>query len=534
MLDKFRENARSTLIQVAIGAVAVVFVFSFGPGSKGCDGTVAGAGATWAAEVNGETVPASAFSRLYTNQVSTKRMMRGGTYTNEDARRDDLRTDVMKDVVDAELIAQAAARQGLWVSDDEVLDAIEKNPNFQKDGAFDEKLYRRYLTAVEGLTPAKYEARLRRALLANRMLELALGALTVSEDELKAEFVKNGEGASMKYVRFAPAQFVDQVTVTDAEIDKVLAEQADLVKQKYEDTRYRYLQPKGVKVRRLFVPVKADASPTEDAAAKAKLEAAAAQLKEGKPFEEVVATLPDDPAAEQDGVIGWVELGRSPFGKKLEEAAFKLAPGQRSDLLRDMFGYQIVEAMEERPAVEKKLEEVQREVATEVAKEQKAKALALAAATSTLEKLKAGRKLDEQWPRDPVAEGAEPPPAAEAAKKPQVTSTETFHPYGGTIPGVGPAPKLAATVFSLAGDRRVPDAVIEELNAFWVFELQTRERADLSKFDEQKAQLRERLEGQKKFAFRDKWIETLRKGARVTENPALLSYERAPGVNEAN
>jgi parvulin-like peptidyl-prolyl isomerase len=529
MLDKFRENARSTVIQIAIGAVAVVFIFSFGPGSRGCGEEVANAGATWAAEVNGETVPASAFNRQYLSQVNTKRMMRGGTYSNEDARRDDLRAEVMKDVVDAELIAQAAERHGLWVGDDEVLETLEKNQNFQKNGVFDEKLYRKYLAAVEGLSPSKYEERLRRALLANRMLELTLGTVAVSDDELKAEFVKAGEGASIDYVRFAPGQFTDDVTVADAEVEKVLADK-DAVAKKYEDTRFRYTQPKGVQVRRLYVPVKSDAAPEADAAAKAQLEAALAQLEAGKTFAEVTATLPDDPAAEQDGIIGWVELGRSPFGKRLEEAAFKLKPGERSAVLRDLFGYQVVEVVAERPASEKKLEEVQREVAAELAKEQKAKELAQAAAKATLEKLEAGEQLAAQWPKVEAPEGGVQP----VAKKPQVASTETFHPYGGSIPGVGPASKLSATVFALAGDRRVPGEVIEDLGAYWVFELKSRERADLTKFDEQKEQLRERLEGQKKFALRDKWVEALRAahGQNVKENPTLLSYDRLPGATD--
>lgn len=519
MLDTFRENARSWLIQVLIAAIAIVFIFSFGPSSPGCGASTATP--TWAAKVNGETVPASTFNTQLNQRLQFARMRRGGgTYTRDDARADRLREETMKDVVDRELAAQAALRHGLYVSNDDVADEILDTPDFQRAGQFDEKTYRQVL-AASGLTPAVFEERVRRDLLTQRMIQFVRDAATVSEDEIRAQFLKQNEAASIEYVRFTPSQFRDQVQVTDADIDRVLSERRADVEQKFEATRFLYVQPRGIKARRLFVPVAQDATPEQEQAARQRIEQAQAALQSGESFESLAAGLPD-PSAREGGDIGWVELGRSPFGKTFEEATFRLKAGETSDIVRDRFGFHIVRAVEERPAEEKQLADVQRDLARDLAAEEKAAQLAREAAASTLQKLKQGVELATQWPAAQAAEGQ---PVDVGAQKPQVAVTDEFRPFGGYVPGIGAAPKLSAAAFALSADKRVPDEVVEDQNAFFVFELETRKRADLSGLDAQKEPIREMLLGQKQAELQSAWLDEVRKEAKVVENADLLSYE---------
>lgn len=524
MLETVRENAKSWIIQVVIGAVAVVFIFSFGPGSRRSGPT----GATgWAAKVNGVPVPASSFNMAYQQRAEFQKMMRGGSYSNEDARADDLRTKVMDEVVDRELIAQAGEAQGLHVGDDEVFDQIRDARTFQgKDGKFDPAIYRKYVTNYVGLSPAKYEERVRRELLAQRAGELGLDTLTVSDDELKAEFLKGEEGASIEFVRFAPSAFKDEVTVSDADADKILATRMDDVKKAFESNKWKYEQPKAVRVRRLFEPVKQESTAADEAAAKKKVEDAKAALASGsKSWDELASTFKNAPEAEKGGVVGWVEQGRSPFGKTFEEAAFGLEKNKPSGVVRDRFGYQIIEVLEERPAATKNLDDVKKEIALDLAKESKAKELAQAAATEALAQLKAGKSLSTQFPK--AAEGAP------ASAKPQAQTTDTFHPYGGFIPGIGAAPKVAAAAFGLTAEKKIPDAPIEDQNAFFVLELKSRTRADLAKLDAaKKDELRTRLTGQKKEEMRKAWVAALRKEAKVDTNAELLSYDLRPGYGQ--
>lgn len=516
MLDTFRENARSWIIQVLIAAIAVVFVFSFGPASNGC-GAGAGGTATWAAEVNGETVPASTFESIFQSQVAFQKRMRGGSYSIDDARADDLRAKTMKEVVDRELIAQAGLAQGLWVADSEVAKEIRDISLFQKNGSFDPETYKMYVTNYEGTTPRKFEERMRRDLLAQKSLELALSAVTVSDDEVRNEFLKSEEAASIEYVRFTPAQFKDKVEVTDADVDATLANRLDEVTARYNDNKWRWLQPKGIEARRLFEPVAQDATAEQEAAAKKKLDDAAAALASGKKWEDVATGFNNDSASQgANGELGWVELGRSPYGRTFEEEAFKLQPGARSGVVRDRFGFQIIEAVKVREAAEKTFDDVKREIAREVAQETKAQKLAQAAAAEALQKLKAGESLSKQFPK-----AAEP-----AVQAPQVMETDTFHPYGGFIPGIGSVPKLSAAVFALDANNKIPSAPVEDANATFVFELTSRERANLADLnDAKKHTLREKLVGQKKAGLQKQWIEQLRENAKVKENATVLSYD---------
>ena len=184
-----------------------------------------------------------------------------------------------------------------------------------RDGAFDEETYVRYVQNAEGLSIAQYEARLRHDLLVQKMTELAFSSIAVSDDELKAEFVKDAETASIEFVRFMPGQFRGEAEATDADADAFLAAHAADVEKKFADTKFLYMEPRALKVRRLFEPVKSDATEAEQAAAKAKVEAAKKALGEGKSFDALVAEFAkDDSAPAKDGNIGWVSLGRSPFG----------------------------------------------------------------------------------------------------------------------------------------------------------------------------------------------------------------------------
>jgi peptidyl-prolyl cis-trans isomerase D len=444
MLDTFRTNAGSWIIQTLIAAISLVFIFSFGPGSRGCNSDAGPAG--WAAKVNGEEVPASAFDQSLRRAIYFKQMMRRGAYTKDQARADKVREEAMNEVVDRELVAQAALEAGLWVSDADVAKEIIESEQFKKNGKFDEETYRRYVNNVEGLGPKRYEERVRRDLLVQRMYELTFGSIAVSEDEAKAEYLKAEEAASIEYVRFVAAQFRAQAEATDADTDKHLAEHLADVEKKYAVTKAIYMEPRAIKVRRVFEPVKADATQAEQDAAKAKVEQAKKDLDAGKGWAEVAAPFTADKASQDEaGSIGFVSLGRSRYGKQFEEAVFKLKVGERSGVVRDPFGYSVIEAMEERAAAEKKFDDVKREIAKDLARDAKARELAKAAATEALSKLKAGEALSAQFPKEESGDQNNPVAALAAlAKKPQAQTTDEFHPYGGIIPGAGSAPKVSA------------------------------------------------------------------------------------------
>src|SRR5437660_2050378 len=199
MLDVMRSNAKSSLIALIFGAIILTFVFSFGRGSSGFRTRTP---ETWAARVNGELVTASDFAQAYSSRFRQMSAMRGGKYTTDNARQDNLKAETLKSLVDQELIAQQADDLGIRVSDAEVADTIATNPQFQQDGKFDFDYYKRLVENGYGMSVPKFEESVRRDLLRSKVIETVTNAAVFSDDEVRAFWIAQHESAKVQYVKF--------------------------------------------------------------------------------------------------------------------------------------------------------------------------------------------------------------------------------------------------------------------------------------------------------------------------------------------
>ncbi len=526
MLDVMRSNAKSSLIALIFGAIIVTFIFSFGRGSSGFRTRTP---ETWAAKVNGELVTATDFAQAYTNQFRQMSQMRGGKYTTENAKQDNLKQETLKRLIDQELIAQQADDLGIQVTDEEVADAIAKNPGFQQDGKFDFDYYKRLVENGYGMSIKRFEEAYRRDLLRGKVVQAAIAGAQVSDDEVKAAYQAQHEGAAIAYVRFNPFMFRDKASVTDAEAEEYAKAHGDEIAKKYEEERAtRWTQPAAVKVRAITIPVPPNASADQEKAARARIDAALAEVKGGKDFAEVAKTRSEDQATKgTGGDLGFVARGQSPYGKTLEDEAQKLKPGQVSEVFKDRSGFHVLKAEEQRPARQQTLDEVRKQIAVDLVKAQKAKELAKQKAEETLAQLRAGKDLKDLFPAKKTEQGQFD---FSAFTTPQTSETETFHPMGGYIPGIGAAPKLSEAVFAQTQAGAIPQAPIEEGDTFYVFKVKSRERADPSKLDANETKsLRDRLLQQKQGELYQKWVENLRKKAKVVENEQVLTYDTGVG-----
>jgi parvulin-like peptidyl-prolyl isomerase len=99
---------------------------------------------------------------------------------------------------------------------------------------------------------------------------------------------------------------------------------------------------------------------------------------------------------------------------------------------------------------------------------------------------------------------------------------------GGYLPGIGQAPKLSAAVFAQTQPGAIPQAPVEEGDTWYVFKVKSRERADPSKLDAEEIKaVRDRLVGQKQGELYARWVDGLRKKAKIVENEQVLSYEQS-------
>jgi peptidyl-prolyl cis-trans isomerase D len=106
---------------------------------------------------------------------------------------------------------------------------------------------------------------------------------------------------------------------------------------------------------------------------------------------------------------------------------------------------------------------------------------------------------------------------------------------GAFIPRIGQSEELARTIFKLTKDQPLGDRVFEIESpigppSYVVISLVDREDADMDKYAESKAQLRDQLLAGRRHQQLTAWLQQQRDNANVEPNPAFLSDVSPPGL----
>jgi peptidyl-prolyl cis-trans isomerase D len=165
-----RKHARSWLIKVALGGIIIVFVFWYGwsgPGDKS---------RSYAAKVNGTVISYDHFYNVYESELEKIRLRFKGSLPPDFVEKLNLKKNVVTGLVHQLLLLQEATRVGMFVTDDDLVRDIRSNPVFQRNGIFDEGVYRVYLNSIK-LNPAMYEQVRRQEMLEEQIVRLLTDAV---------------------------------------------------------------------------------------------------------------------------------------------------------------------------------------------------------------------------------------------------------------------------------------------------------------------------------------------------------------------
>jgi peptidyl-prolyl cis-trans isomerase D len=502
-------------------AIAVVFTLQFGPGSSGF-GQANPSGAAGvpsaAAVVNGKEIPLMEFRREYVNQLQYLRNQ-GQPVSEATARQFGLPQSVLDRMVNTELLAQAAERHGLRASDEEIVKVLQNSPEFQKDGQFDLATYQQVLRDYFRQSPADYEENIRKRLTAQKMLEVVRNDTVVAEDEIRARFEKEGNQARIVFARFLPTMYAAKVPAPSA-ADLAAYRQAHEkeLKDYYEANRFVYQQPERIRARQILVKVAPDATPEAKAKAMERAQALLKEVEGGKDFAEVAKASSEDPGTKPSGGdLGWVERGN--WEPALANAAFALEPGKVTQPIETRFGVHLVKVEEKKPAQDKKLEEVQDEIATTLYKKDKAKEIAQAEAQKALATVKGGKTITELYP--PEKEGQPALLRFETETRPEAVQTDTFNAASVNVPHLGPAPDLLTAVFASKGPQ-VLDQVFPVGEGFIVAQVTERQLPDDAHFAKKKDELRKQAQQAKQYEVAESYLKALRNNGKVETNPTAI------------
>ncbi|HUK65279.1 MAG TPA: SurA N-terminal domain-containing protein [Anaeromyxobacteraceae bacterium] len=518
MLDTLRANSRSVLTYVLFGIIIVVFVVSFGPGSKGCGSL--GRTETWAARVNGTTIPPGEFEQQFAQLYQMYRQQGQGELNPLVQLR--IRQMALDQIVQRELIGQEAARHGIVVTDKEVASAIQAYPAFQTNNQFDFELYKRLVAANFG-SPAKYEDQMRRDLAYQKMLAVLRDTARVSDEEVVKAWRADSDKANLEFARFPLALAKSGLAPSEAQVNEFADKNGPSIEKYYKDNPSRFDRKKEVRARHILIRVDPKASAADVEAAKKRIEAIAERIKKGEDFAKVASEVSEDPGSKsRGGDLG--KFGQGVMTKTFEDAAFALKAGQVSDPVRTPFGWHLIKVEEVQEPEVLSLDKARPEIAKDMLVDDLAKKLALDLAQQTLHKLQSGKSFAEALPADAPKDkkgGAEPVRLGGQVVKPEETGSFSAS-SSPNLPRLGPDPELFAAVLKASAGEVLPK-VFEGGGGFVVARVKERERPNEALLASQKAQVETRLRLERESQIERAWIEGLRKSAKIETNSSFLA-----------
>jgi peptidyl-prolyl cis-trans isomerase C len=273
-----------------------------------------GAADAVAAKVNGVPITTADVDRSFLAQVQVPY-----TAVQDDPRANEVRRQVLDNLIDRELILQQAKSLKMTVTPQQLDAQMQQlTQRFPSPEAFDQ----------------------------------ALKAQNVTLEAIR----KDVEGQMLRQ-QLVKKEVLDRVNVSAAEVQNF-----------YDHNKAKYIEEEQVRARHILVRVPQDASPVDDAKLKEKAEQAQSRAKKGGDFAALARELSDDGSKEQGGDLGFFPRGR--MVEVFEQTAFALQPGQVSEVVRSQFGYHVIKVEERKDGRALGFDEAKEQVREDLTREQ--------------------------------------------------------------------------------------------------------------------------------------------------------------------
>jgi peptidyl-prolyl cis-trans isomerase D len=349
---------------VVILSFVILYIPSFDPQQQQlADDTLA--------TVGGQTIRTREFQAAYVDQIRRFQQMSQGRLDDAMIERLGIREQVLSSLASQKIIGLEATRLGIKVDDDAVARAITEDPNLQVNGAFVGADRLRSFLQSQGKTLRDFEEDVRRQLQAERFQRLVTDGVQVAGAEIEAEFRKRTDLARAEYVHVMTASYEGESAATDAEaqarfeankeayrlperrrVSYILVDPAPLraktvvqgseIEAYYRNRASEFQTPEQVCGRHILLKVRGEggAEGRPEAEAKSLADKALARVQRGEAFEAVAKAVSEDTSASSGGSLGCFPRGQ--MVPEFEAAAFALAAGATSDLVRSPFGFHII------------------------------------------------------------------------------------------------------------------------------------------------------------------------------------------------
>lgn len=380
MMDNLRAAANHVVLKIILALIILSFVLT------GVGNYLIGGSGDYAAKVNGQTIERAQLEQAFQSERSRMQQQLGDQFSalaGNEGYMQQMRRQVLSQLIDNMLLDQYAKKLGLAVSDDQIKDAIRKAPYFQTNGQFDNAKYLDLIGRM-GYTADNFAQSMRQQLVNQQLIQAfgesgfvlpsesqAMAALVLQErdvrlatidlkalqakqsagdDELKAYYDQNKnsfiapEQMKVSYIPLDAASMQDKVKVSEEDISAY-----------YDQHKSSYGQPERKNYSVIQLKTEAEANAALD------------ELKKGADFATTAKEKSTDIISRRTGgELGWLEPETTADELKQANLTEK---GQLSGVVKSSVGFLIVRLNDIEPEKVKPLSEVHDAIAKQVQQE---------------------------------------------------------------------------------------------------------------------------------------------------------------------
>ena len=383
MLQAIRDKAQGWI------AWAIVILISIPFALWGIQEYLGVGGEPVVAIVDGEEITQRMLDQRTRDFRESMRFSLGDNYDPDLFDDSTLRPQVLDAMVEEMVLSKRAEDWNLRTSDAQARGFIASIPAFQRDGRFDQQSYE---SAVRnrGMSRAGFEQSVRQEMAVSQLRSGVRDTVFVTDEELRTRVRLSEQQRSLRFARVPADAYRDEVEVTkdklrsfyEANLDRyrtpervklnylMLDEQRlkglvdvseQTLRQYFEDHKAEFIAREERATRHILIAVPPGADEDAVAEARAKAQDVLEQLRAGGDFAALAKEYSDDPgSSETGGDLGWVERGV--MVPAFEAAAFALAEGALSDLVRTDFGFHIIQVTDIRGGSDAGFAELRNEV----------------------------------------------------------------------------------------------------------------------------------------------------------------------------
>ncbi len=380
MMDNLRAAANHVVLKIILALIILSFVLT------GVGNYLIGGSDDYAAKVNGQAIERAQLEQAFQSERSRMQQQLGDQFSalaGNEGYMQQMRRQVLSQLIDNMLLDQYAKKLGLAVSDDQIKDAIRKAPYFQTNGQFDNAKYLDLIGRM-GYTADNFAQSMRQQLVNQQLIQAfgesgfvlpsesqAMAALVLQErdvrmatidlkalqakqnagdDELKAYYDQNKnsfiapEQVKVSYIPLDAASMQDKVKVSEEDISAY-----------YDQHKSSYGQPERKNYSVIQLKTEAEANAALD------------ELKKGADFATLAKEKSTDIISRRTGgELGWLEPETTADELKQANLTEK---GQLSGVVKSSVGFLIVRLNDIEPEKLKPLSEVHDAIAKQVQQE---------------------------------------------------------------------------------------------------------------------------------------------------------------------